>query len=226
MEHVTHNMEHKKNGKHKVCSMFHMSCSMKQRGFTMIELIFSMAMFLIILGVTLDIFISIVQQQERILAEQELLSQASYAIEYMSRALRVAAKDPTGTCLGSAGDVYLLTHCSFNGSACGGIKFINALDNNACEEFFLDTAGNPSNPTLKFTADDNESDGQSLISDTYKINTLGFIINGNPSLASASSTDTIQPRITMLLNIQTQNLSTPIDKIIQTTVSQRNLNVP
>src|SRR5438132_555205 len=102
-----------------------------QQGFTLIELVVVLAIFLILVGAMVDVFISIVGNQKRILQEQEILNQASYVLEYMSTALKAAVKDPDGTCLGTAGYIYLLTHCD-NGPSepCNGIKFINQSNSN------------------------------------------------------------------------------------------------
>ena len=58
------------------------------KGFTLIELIVVMTVFLLVIGAAMGIFISIVQNQKKILSEQELLNQISYVEEYMSKALR------------------------------------------------------------------------------------------------------------------------------------------
>ena len=54
------------------------------------EVVVSLAVFFIIIGIAVDIFISVVQGQRRVLEEQELLNQTSYAIEYMSTAIKMS----------------------------------------------------------------------------------------------------------------------------------------
>jgi len=212
----------KYNSKNLICSMFHVPCSMKQKGFSLIELVVVLSIFLIIISVTVDIFISMVQQQKRILEEQELLNQTSYVEEYMSKALRTAVKDINGSCLGTIGYVYLLTHCN-NGTlqACNGVKFINQSDNNACQEFFLDDITNPANPSLKQIK--NGSLAQNILSDKFKIKYARFIVDGDKTLHFTFGSDLVQPRITILLDVQTQTGGILQEKIIQTTISQRNI---
>ena len=70
--------------------MFQVS-GFKNKGFTLIEVIVSMAVFLLVAGMAVSIFISIVTQQRRILSEQQLIIQLRYVLEYMSKALRMAA---------------------------------------------------------------------------------------------------------------------------------------
>lgn len=194
-------------------------------GFTLIELVFVLGIFFIVIAVATDIFISMIQQQKRILKEQELLNQTSYAMEYMSKALRMAAVDSTGNCLGTAGHIYLLTHCNSGTlEACQGVKFINQSDNNVCQEFFLDDIANPASPSLKEVK--NGGLAQNILSDKFRVIHFKFIVNGDQSLHGASNSDLLQPRITVLFDSKTKDAQNPIEKILQTTVSPRNLNVP
>ena len=128
------------------------------KGFTLIELIVVMAVFLLIIGAAIGIFLSIVQNQKRVLSEQQLLNQISYVEEYMSKALRMAKTEPATDSISPEpclkdysigldpadhpGYVYLLTRPDSNGIF-RGIKFINHSDGDACEEFYLDTSTTP-----------------------------------------------------------------------------------
>lgn len=214
----------------------------EQKGFTLVELIVVIAVFLLVTGTAIGIFISIVQHQKRILSEQELLNQTSYVMEYMSKALRMAKKDETGDCLienGTSypGSVYLLTRpgSGFYTS----IKFINQSDidilgNPACQEFYLDVSGSLKEKKTYFPYDPIGDDkAVALTSEKFDIKSIRFGINGHngcygdpvecPQTAPESADDNAQSRVTILLNIQ-EDASQPIRKI-QTTVSQRNLNV-
>ena len=197
-------------------------------GFTLIELIVVIAVLLFVVGTALGIFISIVQHQKIILAEQELLNQVSYALEHISKALRMAGKDTDGSCLGPdyLRHNYLLTD-PIAGIFYTGIKFINQSDTNevtglpVCQKFYLD------NGILKEIKDN--SQWVALTSDRLFINSIKFGINGKYKFGAgddigASGNNFIQPRITIYLDIQTKgdNQST---KKFQTTISQRNLNV-
>ena len=186
-------------------------------GFTLIEMVFVLAIFLIIIGVMVDIFISMVKHQKRILLEQELLNQSSYALEYMSKALRTAAIDSGGDCLEVPGYMYLLTHCSGSSGPCQGIKFINHSDNDACQEFFVDT-----NESSGFALKEmkNDQPAQNLLSEKFTLNNGMFLINGDKTLRFATSSDLVQPRVTLLLNANT-NGPLSQQKVVQTTVSLR-----
>lgn len=186
---------------------------------------FVLALFLIIMAVALSIFISMIQNQKRILEDQELINQTSYVSEYMSKALRMAEKDPTGTCLGAVGDTYVLTHCNSGLSgACNGVKFMDQSDADACIEFYWGQDGGTGPFLLKEIK--NGAPNQNILSDKFLVKTTKFVINGDQSLRTASNQDYLQPRLTILMDIQTLNTQSPQEKIIQTTVSPRNLNTP
>lgn len=211
---------------------------MKSKGFTLIELIVVMAVFLFVLGSSITIFISIIQHQKRILAEEELLNQTSYVIEYISKALRMAKTDKAGDCLSDdlgvshPGHVYLLTKPDSAGGFYRGIKFINQSDSNACQEFYLDDSGEISilkeNKSYVPYVFQNEDSAIALISEKIKINSIRFGLNGlDGSIRGenhASDEDTNQPRITILLDVESGSGASKASKKIQTTVSRRTLN--
>jgi len=201
-----------------------------QAGFTLIELIVVMAIFLFIVGAALGIFLSIVDSQKQVLDSQQLLGQISYLQEHMSKAIRMAKTDTTGSCLGSGneGYIYLLTHYKASTGYFEGIKFFNQSDN-FCTELFLD------NGAMKELKNNPEPDNAVPVTSTaLKIEFVRFSINGsngsaifnNPLTTGCANGDTqcgawyqdsIQPRVTILFNLGG-------DKVIQTTVSQRSLN--
>lgn len=211
---------------------------MESKGFTLIELVVVMAVFLFVIGASISIFISIIQHQKRILAEQELLNQTSYVIEYMSKALRMAKADKTGDCLADdlgvshPGYVYLLTKPDSASGFYRGIKFINQTDNNACQEFFMDNSGEISilkeNKSYVPYILQSQDKAIALLSEKIKINSIRFGLNGFDGGIRGenyvSEQDPSQPRITILLDVESGSGASKASKKIQTTVSRRNLN--
>lgn len=193
-----------------------------EKGFTLIELLVSMSVLLVVSSVAVSLFISAVNEQKRILAKGELSGQLNYALEYMSKGLRMAKRDLTGDCLGQdyVGHNYLLTN--FENGNYLGIKFINSSDDNACQEFFLDNKTDPLNPVIKETK--NGSLPIAITPEKVKINFLYFLINGNKSSIVFTDLDGTQPRITVFLDANLV-LQTEISAKVQTTISQRNLNI-
>lgn len=184
---------------------------MEQKGFTLIELVVVMAVFLIIAGTALGIFISIVQHQKKVLAQQELLNQASYAVEHISKGLRMARTADNSDCIESG----LAYEISGDFSS---IKFINQSESDLCQQFFI-TPIDQNNLNLGYVLEEirGSENPVKITSASLKINSLKFILNGGQGLVAG------QPRVTMLLDIENSaGYSQPLK--IQTTVSQRNLN--
>jgi len=179
-----------------------------------VELIVVLAVFIVVIGSAVSIFISIVQHQKMIIRQQEFLNQISYVTEYMSRTIRMSVEDTTGNCIGP-GYLYLLTHPDGTGFY-EGIKFI--ANNGTCQEFFLDAEG-----VLKESKDG--APAQIILSDKFQVNYVRFIIDGNKNVDSSVMVNSVQSRITMLFNIDTQITGDQQTKVFQTTVSKRNLNI-
>lgn len=164
-----------------------------QKGFSLLEILVVLAIFVLVVLVAGALFISIVDRQRNMLAEQEIISQASLATEYMSRSLRNVAEDTTGGCTGTVHGLYLLTHHDDWLQFYQGVKFLN--QDNVCQEFYIDQFG-----FLKESK--NGSVPQNIFSDKYKINYLRFALNGVKTLGLVKETDSVKPRITMVLSIQ------------------------
>lgn len=171
-----------------------------------------MGIFSLLVGSLSSIFVQALQSQRKTLATQEVLEQTSYILDYMSRALRMAKKDVTGSCTGGPDYITYITTSSrtlggqpFNGP---GIKFLNSSF--ICQEFFLDNASS----TLK----ESQSGAApvDLTSKNIKINSFSIYYTGT------HQNDTIQPKVTFFLDIEGKNQA----RIkVQTTISQRNLDI-
>lgn len=231
------------------------------KGFTLIEVIVVMGVFLFIIGAAIGIFISVVQNQKKVLGEQQLINQISFSEEYMSKALRMAKTDIAGSCLFEGetkylGYIYLLTRYDPTTELFRGIKFINQSDGDSCQEFFLDGGVLKES---KWVGGVLSTNAVALTSSSLQINSVRFSINrldgsqqgcGSQYGCGAKKIDGIQPRVTILLNVsisgssQSNSASCSVampctiagqtcylptkkcvpERIIQTTVSRRNLN--
>jgi prepilin-type N-terminal cleavage/methylation domain-containing protein len=174
------------------------------KGFTLIEVLVVMAIFSIAIGSITGIFISGLSSQRRILAEQDILNQLSYVIEYMGRAIRMAKKDDI-----RIGDTE--KHC-LSGEKVNyevnpektKITFRNYQ--NQCQSFYLD-----SNQIFE----DKDGTILALTSPKIKVNTLKFEVSGE------SQTDNLQPRVTIFMEVERGGRKLQL----QTTISQRDLDV-
>lgn len=215
-------MEH--NEKNLICSMFNVPCSIK-RGFTVIELLVGIVLFTLVVGAAVSVFLSVVSHQKKILSEEQLLNQISYAQERMSKALRMAKKDADGDYL-DVGYIYQLTRPDISSWLYRGIKFINQSNNSAWQEFFLEDG------ILKEIADARvSSTAVPLTPDSLEIVAIRFGVNGADGCYGGetcpdgvSDDSDIQPRVTIVLSVRVADDPEEPIKTIQTTVSQRNLN--
>jgi len=181
---------------------------MGQKSFTLIELLVTVTIFSLIVGAASGVFVSALRAQRKSLSMQELLGQTSFLMEYMSRALRMAKKDVSGSCLG-------LDYAKYNYAPITyGIRFLNYTGN--CQQFFRD--GN----ILKMQVSSDEKAvnfGPSL--DLTSANLIVNSFNIGPE-GSWTQADDYQPRVAIFLEIQGKEQA----KIkIQTTISQRNLDI-
>jgi len=176
-----------------------------ERGVTLIEMLAAVAIFAITVGAISGIFISVIRVQRRVLATQELLDQTSYVLEYMGRALRMAKKDTAASCI-PIGTNYQTDPPPNN----IWIKFIDYQDN--CTLFILG-AGQIKKTIIGVSTDD-------LTSSKLQVNSLKFNLSGE------TGADTLQPRVTIFLKILGRGTTERPEVQIQTSISQRPLDVP
>jgi len=193
----------------------------KEAGFSLVEMIVTMLVFSLVVGAAAGLFGSAIRGQSRTLSTQQLLDQISFALEYMSRALRMAKKqlNPPPDCGLSYGQNYLITlsrtleGVPYDGR---GIKFINY--NDECQEFFLDqTNGSPTKGQLlesKNYASPNPLTSANFYIENFNINLIGELQNEN-----------LQPRVSLFLEIRRTGPGTQPKIKIQTTISQRRLDI-
>ena len=193
----------------------------KNGGFTLVEMLVAISVFITVLGASSAIFVDVIRNQKRVLANHELLNQTSYVLEYMGRAIRMAKKDDIGgvNCLlGNKVNYEKTNNRILGGSPYSGpgIKFRNY--ENICQEFFLD------NNDYQLKESKNNAAPLPLTSHDLKVN----FFNIGPDDSWDQQDDSDQPRVTLFLDIKRSDFpfgEEPEVKI-QTTISQRNLDVP
>jgi len=177
------------------------------KSFTLIEVLVVTAIFSIVVGAISGVFVTGISSQRKILAEQEILNQISYVLEYMGRAIRMAKKDDipiggqTNDCIKNK--YYVNYEVSSDQS-----KIIFRNYQNQCQSFYLSS-------TQIFEQID-ENSPLPLTSPNLKINSLKFKVSGE------TQDDKEQPRVTIFIEVEKgkRNLK------FQTTISQRDLDVP
>jgi len=176
----------------------------QSKGFSIIELLVVVVIFSIVIGAAVGVFVSALKIQKYNLSHQQLLNQTSYAMEYMERAIRMAVKDDgTHGCL-SAGDNY------DNPGGNTRIKFLNYKEE--CQQFYLGT------DQLMALNTNILGSALPMTSDDFTVTFLRFNVEGDGA-------DTDQPRVTIVMEIEGEIMGSDPKMRIQTTVSQRNLDI-
>lgn len=183
---------------------------MATKGYTLIEIMVAVGIFFVIIAAPTGFFVASLKGQQRALASQELLDNVSYALEYISRSIRMTKKDDieiSGVTLNCLTEGYKVNYAI----TAQGIKFRNY--NNECQEFFLEGG------RLKESKDGviNYLTSDDLMVEKFEI-----------SLSGEDQADTLQPKVTLFLEVKGNRGSSPdLQPVIkiQTTISQRDLDV-
>ena len=134
----------------------------------------AIAIFVFTVASVSGVFVTVFKAQRRSIAYQQLLDQSSYLMEYMSRSIRMAKKDISGSCTGTAKLNY-----EFSGQC---LKLRNYKD--LCQQFCLDGS------RMK-----NEK-GEYLTSDSLNVSSFSVTLSG------ATQNDDIQPMTIISIDIQ------------------------
>ncbi len=187
------------------------------KGFTLIELIVSVAIFSLIISAAAGLLVNGLKAQRRALAYQGLADQVSFAAENISRSARMAKKELFNhafNCLSVRGRNYE----NSGGNKLRFIKYDYDAAANVCHEFFLE-AGQLKEFRKNLTTGAEIT--QPLTSADFQINS--FIVR----LSGESQSDNIQPFATFFLDVQSagQKADETVSLKLQTSISQRNLDV-
>ena len=190
---------------------------MKQKGFTIPELLVAVFVFLVIMGGAMNLLVAGIGAQRKSLVAQEVMDQTSFLAEYMSRRLRGAQKDLVPTCLSGRG---LNFEVSLNGvdwlaeGSGNRVRFIN--NGGQCQEFRLAGA----RIEEVFWAGGEITSQAFITSDNLSTAAMNFVVLG------ASQDDNQQPRVSFVLDIQGGEALYQVRTQLQTTISQRKVDVP
>ena len=184
---------------------------MKNRGYTLIEVLVSVAVFGVIIAGPTGLFVLSLRNQNMSLALGETIDNTSHAVEYISRALRMARKDRDGNCI--------TQNYNFENPSADTSKIMFLNYQGCCQEFSLSGSQIMQRKSSDGTTANFDS-GAYLTSDDLAITNFQFLIVGE------GQADNLQPRVTMIFHIAKDSAGTGLPAInVQTTVSQRNLDV-
>jgi len=173
---------------------------MNKNAYTLIEILVAVTIFSIVIAGPTGLFVTSLIGQRKALTSMEIADNISYALEYVSRTLRMAKKDLDGSCI-LAGSNYQNPDLDLS-----KIRFINYQE--LCQEFSLNAGQLGETKSGQFLP---------LTPDDLEITLLKFQLSGE------TQGDDLQPRLTISFEIQKKGQ--PESKIrLQTTISQRNLD--
>lgn len=174
-----------------------------KKGFTLIEMLVASAMLIIAMIAITAAFTSMVRTQRHALDAQHLLDQGGYAMEYMSKALRMAKKEirDTSPCL-----TYTRNYQAY----LGGVKFISLDESPRCRAFFVESG------ILMDREEGRSPENLPLTSSSVEVVDFSATIEDGEG---------IQPRVKMILKIRPAGSDFP-ELELETTISQRDLNIP
>lgn len=190
-----------------------MKIKQNSKAFTMVETLVSVCLFGFISVVLINVFVASINSQTRILQNQELMDQSTYALEYMAKSVRMAQKDVDGFCTGTINANYTVSTNS--------ITFLAYDTKEAayrCRQFFLGSAIIKEMRSTTASADD-FAVAQDITSSKVAVTDLTFAVTGNVV------GDTVQPKVTMMIEMVSGTSSSAPTITIQTSVSKRELDI-
>ncbi|MDP2637411.1 MAG: prepilin-type N-terminal cleavage/methylation domain-containing protein [bacterium] len=187
------------------------------KGFTIIELMVAVAIFVVLtIGAANFLFSATISQRDSI-TMQEVLTESSSVAEYMGRALRGAKKELNSgpqNCLTTVGRGY---NYELNGTN-DRVRFLSR--ENLCQEFYLSGTEILERKSTNNTA---QSFGEAveLTSSDILVQELRFSVTGQ------NQTDSLQPRASFFFKMQSVGEKAEAQNRVQvqTTISQRNFDI-
>lgn len=186
-----------------------------ERGFTLIEILVVVGVFSGLVSLLVGVFLTNQELQRRTMAIQRTMGDISYAIEHISRAIRMAQSDEDGACLDYApenNEFYTFNHLTNNKS---DIVFIDYKGR--CIRFFLE------NNRLKKKIDDEE-----YFLTSKGVNLKEFIANINVYPNGNGTIYEDQPSVTLFFDLEVKKLKGDgswWDAKVQTTITRRKLDL-
>jgi prepilin-type N-terminal cleavage/methylation domain-containing protein len=192
-------------------------------GFTLIEMLVSLALFTIVSTVTVGALLSLIGGNERVTEQQVTLSAAAFALDNMTREIRTgfAYNCNTAASMRTDGGSLLTTVNDCNTST-GNTGLV------ITEAAARLSTGTGSRIAYYFDRNSlyRRVDGQSevkLLPDDIRLNMARsrFYVTGTQTLSAAGS-NVIQPTVTIIMEVMG---TTTVPVVLQTTITQRALDI-
>lgn len=184
----------------------------KNKAFTLVETLVSITLFGMVSLILINVFMTSIKTQSRILFSQELIEQSSYALEYMGTKIRMATADQLGTCVGASNVSYVTGDNSITFLAHDPVN-----DEYLCRKFFLENQSIKEVVSIDKTSA-NFGSSSIITSPSFVVDKLNFV---------ATQPSSTQPRVTIMIEAsKIEQGEVVTSKItVQTTISKRELQL-
>lgn len=190
-------------------------------GFTIIEMMVSLALFTIVMTIATGAFLSLIGGSNQLQGEQTVMTSLNFAMDSMTREIRTGTKYYCVIGISFPSDVTSTQDCPNGDDAFSFVESGNSLSGGTAGGrivYFLDsTDGN------KLMRKIGDSPAQSMLSSDVLLTSLRFYVSGAHS--NSDNGDTIQPTVTVI--VTAQDPSDTLGKVytLETTVTQRELDI-
>ncbi len=215
----------------------------KQSGFTLVEMIVSLAIFAIVVTVSVGALLVLVGTNQRLQGEQNVMTNLSFALDSMTREIRTGSHyycfanlnssqiTTNGNSLDSAltnqsTGAYLVSDCSQGNNSdlqYHGLAFIEGGDSISGTGnrivYFYDTQQKTIYRRI------GTGPAQSIISPDVHIIDFEFFVTGSDNLQTSGGAATRQPTVTLYIRAAENSDGSGKQFDLQTTVTQRTLDV-
>ncbi len=209
------------------------------QGFTLVEMIVSLAIFAIVATVAIGALLVLVGTNQRLQGEQSVMTNLSFALDSMTREIRTGAAyycaaEATNTSLSSIfnpnSDIDSILQLSTRDCASGngttrfrGLAFIEGGDSISASDDRILYYFDSEDKTLYRRV--GNSAPQSIISSGITIEEFDFFVTGSDTLRAGGTGATRQPTVTIYIKATEKGAVNEKPYYIQTTVTQRTLDV-
>lgn len=217
-----------------------MRASSTQSGFTLVEMIVSLAIFSIVVTVSVGALLVLVATNQQLQGEQSVMTNLSFALDSMTREIRtgneyfcLSATSDTGlrNLFNNASDLDYELDNQVQDCASGntnnhrfhGLAFSEGGDSITSGSdkifYFYDSS------EKKIYRRVGNGPKESIVSSGIVIEEFEFFVSGSKPLSAGGSNSTDQPAVTLFIKATERGVSTNKPYYLQTTITQRTLDV-
>ena len=195
---------------------------LRARGFTIVEMMVSLALFTIVMTIAAGAFLSLIGGSGQLQSEQTIMTSLNFAMDSMTREIRTGTRYYCGDDLNPAIDDATLSLTRNCPRGEDGISFVesgSSLSNGSTGgriSYYFDSTAEQ---MMRQIGDDAP---QKMLSSDVVLKYMQFFVTGAGNLSVGG--DTQQPTVTVILEAKDPNDTTKV-YTLETTVTQRELDI-